>query len=85
MRSKPDAAEPRRKTGIGNERRFLMEQWTDLPPQPADYYRRQAAQLREAAEAVTTRAIKARLLDNALDCDRRAEEAERGEGPSSTT
>jgi hypothetical protein len=53
-----------------------MDQWTDLSPQPADYYRRKAAQVRQAAEGVTTRAVKARLLDQALEFDRLANEAE---------
>jgi hypothetical protein len=54
-----------------------MDQWADLTPQPADYYRRKAAQTLQAAEGLTTQAIKARLLDQALDYDRLADQAER--------
>jgi hypothetical protein len=57
--------------------RLLMDRLTDLPPQPAEYYRRKAAQARQAAEGVTTRRIRSRLLDEALEYDRRADEAER--------
>jgi hypothetical protein len=53
-----------------------MEQSTDLVPQPADYYRRKAARARQVAEGVTTRAIKARLLELALEYDRLADGAE---------
>lgn len=48
----------------------------DTAPLPAEHYRREAAKARKAAESVTTRAIKARLLDLARDFDRKAEEAE---------
>ena len=44
----------------------------DFSPQPADYYRRKAARARQVAEGVTTRAVKARLLDLALEYDRLA-------------
>jgi hypothetical protein len=43
---------------------------------PATYYRRQAARAREIAKAVTTRAIKSRLLDEALHFDELAEKTE---------
>ena len=48
----------------------------DLSPQPADYYRRKAARARQVAEGVTTRAVKARLLDLALEYDRLADGAD---------
>jgi hypothetical protein len=54
-----------------------MDNSTDLSPQPADYYRRKAARAREVAEGVTTRAVKARLLDLALEYDRLADSATR--------
>jgi len=42
----------------------LLRAWAgEIPPQPASYYRRKAALARQAAEGVTTRAIKARLLE----------------------
>ena len=53
-----------------------MDQSTDLSPQPADYYRRKAARARQVAEGVTTRAVKARLLDLALEYDRLADGAD---------
>jgi hypothetical protein len=54
----------------------------DPPPLPADYYRRKAAEAHKAAEGVTTRAIKARLLDLARDFDRLADAAESATEPS---
>ena len=48
----------------------------DFSPQPADYYRRKAARARQVAEGVTTRAVKARLLDLALEYDRLADGAD---------
>jgi hypothetical protein len=53
-----------------------MEQPSDLPPQPAEYYRRKAARARQVAEGVTTRAIKARLLEMALEYDKLADGTE---------
>jgi len=50
-----------------------MDQSSDLPPQPAEYYRRKAARARQVAEGVTTRAIKARLLELALEYDKLAD------------
>ena len=55
-----------------------MDQLSDLPPQPAEYYRRKAARARQVAEGVTTRAIKARLLEEAVHWDRLAADADRG-------
>ena len=46
-------------------------------PQSATYYRRKAARARQIAEGVTTRAVKARLLDEAVHCDRLATDADR--------
>jgi len=57
----------------------LLRAWGgDIPPQPAIYYRRKAARARQVAEGVTTRAMKARLLDEAIHCDQLAADADRG-------
>ena len=53
----------------------------DFSPQPADYYRRKAARARQVAEGVTTRAVKARLLDLALEYDRLADGADTATRP----
>jgi hypothetical protein len=50
-----------------------MDQLSDEPPEPAEYYRRKAARARQVAEGVTTRAIKARLLELALEYERLAD------------
>ena len=55
-----------------------MNQPEDTPTLPSQYYRRKAAEVRRAAEGVTTRAIKARLHDLAREFDRLAEAAEEG-------
>jgi len=41
----------------------LLAAWEGEIPQSATYYRRRAARARQIAEGVTTRAMKARLLD----------------------
>jgi hypothetical protein len=51
---------------------------TDMLPHPAAYYRRQAARAREVAEGVTTRVVKARLLNEALQYDELALKADAG-------
>jgi hypothetical protein len=53
-----------------------MDQLSDLPPQPAEYYRRKAARARQVAEGVTTRAIKARLLELAVEYEKLADGTE---------
>jgi hypothetical protein len=58
-----------------------MDQFSDLPPQPAEYYRRKAARARQVAEGVTTRAIKARLLELAVEYDRLADGTESATQP----
>ncbi|MBO0738600.1 MAG: hypothetical protein J2P48_18845 [Alphaproteobacteria bacterium] len=50
-----------------------MDQSSDLPPQPAEYYRRKAARARQVAEGVTTRAVKMRLLELAFEYDKLAD------------
>jgi len=58
----------------------LLTAWgEEVPSHPASYYRRKAARAREIAEGVTTRAMKARLLDEAVNCDQLAAEADRAE------
>jgi hypothetical protein len=53
-----------------------MDELPGLPPQPAEYYRRKAIRARQVAEGATTRAIKARLLDLAMEYDRLADGTE---------
>jgi hypothetical protein len=54
----------------------LLRAWDEEISQPASYYRRKAARARQIAEGVTTRAMKARLLDEAVHCDRLAANAD---------
>jgi hypothetical protein len=58
-----------------------MDNSADLSSQPADYYRRKAARARQVAEGVTTRAVKARLLDLAVEYDRLADGADSATRP----
>jgi len=58
----------------------LVRAWGGEIPQSAAHYRRKAARARQIAEGVTTRAIKARLLDEAVHCDQLAAEADRRPG-----
>ena len=58
----------------------LLDVWSGEILQSATYYRRKAARARQIAEGVTTRAVKARLLDEAVRCDRLAADADRGAG-----
>jgi hypothetical protein len=58
-----------------------MDQSTDLSPQPADYYRRKAARARQVAEGVTTRAVKMRLLELAVEYDHLADGADNATRP----
>jgi hypothetical protein len=55
---------------------LLMAWGGEIPPHPAAYYRRQATRARQIAESVTTRAMKARLLDEAAHYDELAEKAD---------
>ena len=56
----------------------LLRTWGGaIPPLPAAYYRRQATQARQVAKAVTTRAMKARMLEEAAHYDRLAADADR--------
>jgi hypothetical protein len=59
----------------------LLEAWGgEMPPQSADYYQRRAARARQLAEGVTTRAMKERLLDEAVHYDQLAADAGRASG-----
>jgi len=49
----------------------------EIPPHSEAYYRRQAARARNVAEGVTTSAMKARLLEEAVHYDQLAAQAER--------
>ena len=62
------------------EEALLRARGGEEPPLPAKYYRRRAARARQVAEGVTTRAMKARLLDEAVHCDQLAADADRGAG-----
>ena len=56
----------------------LLEAWGgEIPLQSAVYCRRKAVRARQIAEGVTTRAMKARLLDEAVHWDQLAADAER--------
>jgi hypothetical protein len=48
----------------------------EIPPHPAAYHRRKAARARQVAEEVTTRVMKAKLLDEAAHYDLLATEAD---------
>jgi len=58
----------------------LLRAWGEDIPQSATYYRRKAARARQIPEGVTTRAVKARLLDEAAYCDELAADADRAAG-----
>ena len=58
----------------------LLRAWGGEIPQSAGYYRQKAARARQIAEGVTTGAIKPRLPDEAVHCDRLTADAERGAG-----
>jgi hypothetical protein len=59
------------------EEALLMVWDKELAPHPAAYYRRKAAHARQVAVEVTTRAVKLRLLDEAVHYDELAAEADR--------
>lgn len=59
------------------EEALLEARGGETPPQSAADYRRKAARARQIAEGVTTRAMKARLLDEAVQCDQLAADADR--------
>lgn len=55
---------------------LLVARGGEISSRPATDFRRQATRAREIAKGVTTRAIKSRLLDEALHFDKLAEKAE---------
>ena len=61
------------------EEALLMAWGGEMPPPPAGYCRQQAARARRVAEVATTRAVKARLLDDAVRYDELAAQADRAE------
>jgi hypothetical protein len=58
----------------------VLGAWGGEIPQSATFYRRKVARARQIAEGVTTRAIQARLLDEAVQCDQLADDADREAG-----
>jgi hypothetical protein len=59
----------------------LLRAWGGgVTPHSAAFYRRNAVRARQVAESVTTRAMKARLLDEAVHCDQLAADAQRVAG-----
>jgi hypothetical protein len=61
------------------EEALLMAWGGEISPYPAGYSRQQAARARRVAEGATTRAVKARLLDDAVPYDELAAQADRSE------
>jgi hypothetical protein len=59
------------------EEALLMAWGGETLPHAAAYYRRQASRARQIAEGVTTRAMKARLLEEAAPYDELAAKADR--------
>jgi hypothetical protein len=59
------------------EEALLIEWGGEMPPHVAAHYRRQATRARQIAEGVTTRAMRARLLDEAMRYDELAVKADR--------
>lgn len=70
-------AEPQRKNEMEWEEALLTAWGGEIPPHAAAYYRRQAARARRVAEGATTKAVQARLLDDADHYDELAAKADR--------
>jgi hypothetical protein len=73
--------EPQRRQNVGRTEmeweEALLRAWGgEVTPQSAAYYRRNAVRAQQAAEGVTTRALKTRPLDEAVQCDQLAVDAE---------
>jgi hypothetical protein len=62
----------------------LLRAWGGELPPPASYYRHQSSRSRLMAEDATTRAVKARLLDEAARYDELADAADRAARRHST-
>jgi hypothetical protein len=58
------------------EQALLMAWGGEIPPHPAAYYRQQAVRARRVAEGATTKAVRARLLDDADHYDELAAKAD---------
>jgi hypothetical protein len=55
----------------------LLGSWGGaIPAYPAAYYRRKAVRARQVAKEATTRAVRARLLEEAAHCDHLAAAAD---------
>jgi hypothetical protein len=78
-RSRRPTAQPKGKQ-MEWEEAFVAAWGGEISPHSAAHYRRKAARARQIAEGVTTRAMKARLLDEAFHCDRLAADADRSAG-----
>ena len=73
---RPPQAGIARQTDMEWQEALLMAWDEEIPSHPAAYYRRQAARARRVAEGATTRAVKARLLDDADHYDELAAKAD---------
>jgi hypothetical protein len=62
---------------MGGSNSYLTAWGGEIPPHAAAYYRRQAARAQRVAEGATTKAVKARLLDDAGHYDELAAKADR--------
>jgi len=60
-----------------------MDYLSTKPPLPAEYYRRNAARVRQLASEATTAAVKEHLREVALQYERLAERADNGTLPVS--
>jgi hypothetical protein len=78
QRPGPETRQNHRANEMEWEEALLGARGGETPAQSAAYYRRKAARARQIAEGVTTRAMKARLLDEAVHCDQLAADADRG-------
>ena len=60
-----------------------MDYLSTKPPLPAEYYRRNAARVRQLASEATTAAVKEHLREAVLQHERLAERADQGTRPAS--
>ena len=59
------------------EQALLVARGDEMPNEPAFYYRLKAARARQLVEGITTRALKTRLLEEAMHYDELATVADR--------
>jgi len=59
-----------------------MDYVSTTSPEPAEYYRRHAARVRQLASEATTAAVKAHLREVALEYERLAKRADNGTLPT---